>query len=76
MRLAPSSGHHFLVKLLNVHSSSPPRWADNLRLGVADNLTQVIAGHCKGITIAITELGATDLRVRHTLVVQMRHLRN
>lgn len=46
-----------------------------LRLCVADNLAQVIACHCKSITIAVTELGATNLCVRHTLIVQMGNLR-
>lgn len=45
-----------------------------LTLRVTDNLTQVIACHCKGITIAIAELGAANLCVCHTLIVQMSNL--
>lgn len=46
-----------------------------LCLRVADNLTQVVARHCEGITVAVAELGAADLRVCHTLVVQMCNLK-
>ena len=46
-----------------------------LCLYIADNLTQVISCHCKGIAVIITELGSTNLCIRHALVMQMANLR-
>lgn len=62
-----------IIKFTLIHSYIHRN--DHLRLCVADYLTQVIACHCKCVAIAITELGATDLCVCHTLVVQMCNLR-
>lgn len=46
----------------------------DLWLHIADNLTQIVARHRKCITITITKLGATDLCIRHTLIMQMSNL--
>lgn len=48
---------------------------NGLCLCVADDLVQVIACHGEGKAIPVTELGATDLCVCHTLIVQMDNLR-
>lgn len=45
-----------------------------LGLCVADDLTQVIAGHCEGVAVPITELGSTDLCISHTLIVHVLNL--
>lgn len=74
-----SLGHHIFPEtetethIRNSYSHSLNE-SNVLRLCVADNLAQVIACHCKGITVPVTELGATDLCVRHTLIVQMSNL--
>lgn len=47
----------------------------HLCLRVPDNLTQVVACHCEGISVAIAELGAADLCVCHALIVQMGNLK-
>ena len=44
------------------------------RLGVAEDLAEVVARHPEGIAVAITELGAANLSVGHTLVVHMGNL--
>lgn len=70
-------GHYiFLEKIYQIHNHTL-RLSESevLCLCVANNLTQVIACHCKGVTIGVTELGATDLRVCHTFIVQMGNLR-
>jgi len=42
-----------------------------LCLRVADDLAEVVARHCKGVAVAVAELGAANLSVRHTLVVHV-----
>lgn len=74
----PTKGDYFKQPLaetqIHIHTLCL-REGKVLRLCVANNLTQVIARHCESIAIAVAELGATDLCVSHTLVVQMGNLR-
>lgn len=49
--------------------------SEYLSLCVADNLTQVVACHGEGVAVTVAEPGTANLRVCHTLVVQMCNLK-
>lgn len=59
------------LSLLQPHSS--PR-GSQLHLAVAEDLAEVVAGHCKGVSLGVTETSTADLGVGDALGVAVLDL--
>lgn len=55
-------------------SPTAARTARSLHLAVAEDLAEVVAGHCKGVSLGVTETGAADLGVGDALSVAVLDL--
>ena len=60
------------LSLLQPHSGPH---GSQLHLAVAEDLAEVVAGHCKGVSLGVAETGAADLGVGDALGVAVLDLR-